>query len=257
MGTGASASADNTIAFGTNASASQADAIAMGRGANSSGTASIAIGQGAVATGSIAVGASANAGNGGAEFGDGATANTGTDASAFGTNAVATGNNAVALGQGSSATNNNAVALGSGSVTTEDNTVSVGSVGSERRITNTAAGTADTDAANMGQLRALGANAFSNSSAIAGNTRRIDDLDDRLDDVGSMAAALSALVPNSRAKGDSQFSMGMGQYKSSTSMAAGMFHYVNDNVLVNAGVSTSLGADQETAARVGFTIGFN
>lgn len=83
--------------------------------------------------------------------------------------ARATADNAIAIGAGreaktpgaitiGSATTNangeNAVAIGSGSVANAANTVSVGNAGAERRITNVAAGTAVTDAVNVGQLNA-------------------------------------------------------------------------------------------------------
>ena len=46
----------------------------------------------------------------------------------------------------------NSVAIGTGSVASAANTVSVGSAGSERRVTNVAAGIAPTDAVNVSQL---------------------------------------------------------------------------------------------------------
>ncbi|MCE4544474.1 MULTISPECIES: YadA family autotransporter adhesin [unclassified Caballeronia] len=71
------------------------------------------------------------------------------DSQALGADAVAIGGNAVASA-------NNAVALGSNSVADRANTVSVGSKGSERQITNVAAGTQDTDAVNVSQLKQSG-----------------------------------------------------------------------------------------------------
>jgi autotransporter adhesin len=50
----------------------------------------------------------------------------------------------------------NAVALGGDSVADRANTVSVGGAGAERQVTNVAAGTEDTDAVNVGQLKATG-----------------------------------------------------------------------------------------------------
>jgi len=63
----------------------------------------------------------------------------------------------VAIGQGATVNANvtGAVALGQGSVADANNTVSVGASGAERRITNVAAGTAATDAANVGQVQAV------------------------------------------------------------------------------------------------------
>ncbi|WP_240950625.1 YadA family autotransporter adhesin [Collimonas pratensis] len=106
----------------------------------------IAVGSGSVANGvgSIALGAGATVSN------------------AAG-NSVALGNNATVA-----ASSTNAVALGANSTTgTRDNVVSIGAVGSERQIINVAAGTADTDAANFGQLKATGA---SIASALGGGS---------------------------------------------------------------------------------------
>ncbi|MEH6421889.1 YadA family autotransporter adhesin, partial [Pseudomonas sp. CGJS7] len=77
---------------------------------------------------------------------------TGNNAAAGGAGATASGNNSTALGNGARALASNAVALGNNSVADQANTVSVGGVGNERRVTNVAAGTVPTDAANVGQL---------------------------------------------------------------------------------------------------------
>ena len=71
---------------------------------------------------------------------------------------VATGTDSVAIGGAAKASANNAVALGSNSVADRTNSVSVGAAGSERQITNVAAGTATTDAVNLGQLTATNSN---------------------------------------------------------------------------------------------------
>lgn len=62
-------------------------------------------------------------------------------------------NNAVVLGHNAKVTGEGGVALGAGSVADRANAVSVGSKGAERQIINVAAGTADTDAVNVGQLK--------------------------------------------------------------------------------------------------------
>ncbi len=67
----------------------------------------------------------------------------------------ATGANSVAIGGAAVSSGKNSVALGSNSVADRDNSVSVGAAGGERQITNVAAGTASTDAANVGQLNAV------------------------------------------------------------------------------------------------------
>jgi len=93
---------------------------------------------------------------------------------AIGSNTQATANSATAIGVQAYASAHDAVALGSGSVADQANTVSVGSNGTgytgydengqpytiqnavnTRRIVNMAAGQANTDAVNVGQLRGV------------------------------------------------------------------------------------------------------
>ncbi|SAL55062.1 hypothetical protein AWB69_05872 [Caballeronia udeis] len=77
----------------------------------------------------------------------------------------ATGTDSVAIGGGALSSGKNSVALGSNSVADRDNAVSVGAVGSERQVTNVAAGTATTDAANVGQLNAVSSSVTSLSAS--------------------------------------------------------------------------------------------
>ena len=62
-------------------------------------------------------------------------------------------NNAVVLGHNAKVTGEGGVALGAGSVADRANAVSVGSTGANRQIINVAAGTEDTDAVNVSQLK--------------------------------------------------------------------------------------------------------
>ena len=88
-------------------------------------------------------------------FGNGATTGlTATGAIALGTDAEVTAVNGMALGTGSTASAINSVALGTGSLADRINSVSVGALGAERQITNVLDGTADTDAATVGQVNA-------------------------------------------------------------------------------------------------------
>jgi autotransporter adhesin len=68
-----------------------------------------------------------------------------------------------------------------------------------------------------------------------------------------MSAAFAHLVPNSRARGNNQVSIGLGHYRGSTAVAAGLFHYVSDNVMINAGASTRF---DETSGGAGITFGW-
>ncbi|KAF1006524.1 MAG: Autotransporter adhesin SadA [Luteibacter sp.] len=82
-------------------------------------------------------------------------ASAGGNSVAVGAGASSASANSTVVGNGAQATANNAVALGQGSVADRANTVSVGSKGAERQIANVAAGTADTDAANVSQVNAV------------------------------------------------------------------------------------------------------
>jgi autotransporter adhesin len=77
----------------------------------------------------------------------------------------ATGADSVAIGGATLSSGKNSVALGSNSVADRDNSVSVGAAGSERQVTNVAAGTASTDAVNVGQLNAVSSNVTSLSAS--------------------------------------------------------------------------------------------
>ena len=74
---------------------------------------------------------------------------------AFGNDAITNNDNSVAIGASARTNAAGSVAIGNASVTTEANTVSFGSGSLQRRLVNVAAGTADTDAVNFGQLKSL------------------------------------------------------------------------------------------------------
>jgi len=128
VGFGSDASSNGT-AYGFWSAAGDA-ATALGGNAMATGTLSIAIGSETVASGfgSIMIGAGGSA--------------AGQDSVAIGNFATTTGSSSVALGAGSTDGGKN-------------NVVSVGGVGAERQIINVAAGTATTDAVNLGQLNAV------------------------------------------------------------------------------------------------------
>ncbi|MET0102769.1 MAG: YadA-like family protein [Sedimenticola sp.] len=166
-------------------------------------------------------------------------------------NLVTNANSSVGVGQTSSVgTTTNSVALGEGSVASEDNTVSVGSDTQKRRITNLADGVADSDAATIGQLRALELSDSNLSGRVNSLSNRVDDLDERMDNVGAMAAAMSGAHAAPQAMGDTQLALGVGNYNGSNAVAAGLFHYLNNKTLLSAGVSKG---GSETAVSLGAT----
>lgn len=71
---------------------------------------------------------------------------------------------------------------------------------------------------------------------------RINDVEDRIDKVGAMAAAIA----NLRTMGydptaPTEIAIGLGQYKSETGAALGFFHYPNKNFMLSLSVSTAGG----------------
>jgi len=176
IGPGSLAGADNAFAAGNGAQAMSNGAVAVGFGAQASGANAIAIGTGALATGSQAIGANARAGGSGVALGDGADAG-GTPLSnaqqivrgtAIGFGAVVQQSGGVALGSGSVASTparaEGYVSPGAPpqqvaavrATTSTQAAVSVGDAanGQFRQITGVAAGSADSDAANVAQLKA-------------------------------------------------------------------------------------------------------
>ena len=188
MAFGGSANGAGTysIAIGNTAAATASGAIAFGRLAKGMGVYSTAIGTSAQASGqsSVAIGPQSIASKSSAlAFGIKANAS-GTSAMAIGPRSQASAASAVALGNKSIATIGGGVAIGSDSKTNVDASVtgydpsgkeltrdekssptwtstlaavSVGNSekGDTRQITNVAAGTLDTDAVNVAQLKAL------------------------------------------------------------------------------------------------------
>ena len=67
-------------------------------------------------------------------------------------------------------------------------------------------------------------------------------------------AAMSALVPNARATGNTQLSLGTGYYRGTTGFAIGGFHYLNDEVLLNAGAAYA--GNGSATFKSGVTFGF-
>ncbi|WP_428840255.1 YadA-like family protein [Burkholderia cenocepacia] len=123
--------------------------------ANATGSRSIAIGDGAFAANSYGAGS-----GGDTNIAIGANARTtgGFGEMALGEGAAVTGQavGATAIGRGATAQANQSVALGDGAMADRANTVSVGSAARQRQITNVAAGTQDTDAVNVSQLKGAG-----------------------------------------------------------------------------------------------------
>ena len=67
-------------------------------------------------------------------------------------------------------------------------------------------------------------------------------------------AAMSALVPNPRSSGNTTLSLGTGAYSGHNAVAVGAFHYLTNNLMLNAGVAW--GDSRDAVYRVGMSYSF-
>ena len=171
--------------------------------------------EGAGAGSTVAGSGAAAGGSNGTAIGSNANASA-DNTVAMGAGSAATGSGSAAVGSGAQASHDNSVALGQGSVTDRDNSVSVGSATQQRQITNVAAGTADTDAVNVGQLTSSVAQGVSQANSYT--DQRFNAMNQQIDDVakksysGSAAAVAIANLPQAPAPGKSIASAGGGTY---------------------------------------------
>ena len=184
-GVSASATGAHSVAVGNGATAKGQDSIALGTGAVADGIGATAIGQYNTASGqnSLAFGEKSTAsGEASTAFGIGSTAAAKNSLAALGGTVAESVENAAAIGKNAQATLADSVALGSNSVTTRakysdltdeekkavyikgdstgsaweatDNAIAVGNDSKvTRQITGVAAGSLDTDAVNVAQLK--------------------------------------------------------------------------------------------------------
>lgn len=193
---------------------------------------------------------------------DAATTTTVHDVVAIGHNTDVSTEGGVALGSGSKAT----VALGavgydiltnapstntSATWKSTASAVSVGDVGNNvtRQITSVAAGTNDTDAVNVAQLKQLRNNIGGDITNINGTVSRLDK---RVNKAVAGSAALAALHPldfDPDAKWD--FAAGYGHYHNGNAAALGAFYRPNEDVQLSVG---SIVGNGETVVNAGLSV---
>jgi autotransporter adhesin len=173
--------------------------------------------------------------------------------------AVASGDHAVALGANATATAASSVALGSGSVADRTSSVSVGSRGSERQITNVAAGTSSTDAVNLDQLNRSASSTLSQANSytdqrFSNTDQQIRDLDRNTRKGIASASALNVVTPY--LPGRTTLNAGVAAYRGQAAMGIGVSRW-NDkgNINFNGGVSSSGGNSTIVRAGVGYVFG--
>ena len=203
---------------------------------------------------------------------DAVTTTTVNDAVAIGHNTEVSKEGGVALGNGSKAT----IAAGAAGYDISTNApstdtsstwkstasaVSVGDVANDvtRQITSVAAGTNDTDAVNVAQLKRVQDQITNSTTNISQNTADIKNikgdiskLDKRVNKAVAGSAALAALHPldfDPDAKWD--FAAGYGHYHNGNAAALGAFYRPNEDVQLSVGSTVGNG---ETVVNAGLSV---
>ncbi|WGY72941.1 YadA-like family protein [Burkholderia cepacia] len=161
------------------------------------------------------------------------------------------------IGSTATATGKNAVAVGQGSVADRDNSFSVGAKGSERQVTNVAAGTAPTDAVNVQQLND---NLSAASTQAKGYTdQRIGQVYNSFNDLkkdmyGGVASAMAvAGLPQPTGAGRSMVSAATSNYHGQQGFAAGYSYVTESNRwVVKASVTGNARSDFGAVVGAGY-----
>ena len=136
----------------------------------------------------------------------------------------ATGNTSVVNGSGVTITPANPQNPNAGTVSLTTEGLNNGN----NQIKGVAAGTADTDAVNLGQLKKSNAQLANAIANVESETQR----------VGAHAAAMSALKPIQYDPLEpTQVMAGYGNYRGKSAAALGLAHYTNEDTMFNVGVS--------------------
>ncbi|HMH69642.1 MAG TPA: YadA-like family protein, partial [Pinirhizobacter sp.] len=160
-----------------------------------------------------------------------------------------------AAGTGALATADNSVAIGAGSVADRADTVSVGSAGAERQISNVAAGSQRTDAANWGQVQdALATANRYTDDRFDGVNRRIGEVQRQANRGIAASAALINVTPYM--PGKTVLNAGVANYRGESALGVGVSRW-NDTgrVNFNAGVSAAAGDSPIFRMGVGVVLG--
>ena len=226
----------------------------------------------------------------------------GEDSLAMGANTIVNGNagigigygayvdanalNGIAIGSNASANHANSIAMGSGSQTTRgaqtdytaynmdapQNSVGEFSVGSEdgqRQITNVAAGSADTDAVNVGQLKVTDERVAQNTQSITNLNNQVTNLDTRVTNIengiGDIVTTGSTKYfktntdgVDANAQGKDSVAIGSGSIAAAdNSVALGTGSVANEENTISVGSSTNQRRITNVAAGVNATDAVN
>ncbi|EGK3022887.1 YadA-like family protein [Escherichia coli] len=194
--------------------------------------------------------------------------------------------NGIAIGSNARANHANSIAMGSGSQTTRgaqtgytaynmdapQNSVGEFSVGSEdgqRQITNVAAGSADTDAVNVGQLKVTDAQVSQNTQSITNLNNQVTNLDTRVTNIengiGDIVTTGSTKYfktntdgVDANAQGKDSVAIGSGSIAAAdNSVALGIGSVANEENTISVGSSTNQRRITNVAAGVNATDAVN
>lgn len=254
--------ASNSIAAGTNVTAKGSNAVAVGYNSSADNSA-VAIGDTASAKeNAVAMGYSSTADNSAVAIGDTAAAK--ENAVAMGKDTKATKEGSIALGKGSEADRPGGVTgwdpkTGKASTKRDvawksgEGALSIGNGGASRQITNVAAGSEDSDAVNLAQLKNAMTHYYSvkttSDTDAAGNNNYLND---GATGNNALAAGVSAV-----ATGDNATAVGTNTYASGTNASAYGYRAVASG-LNSVAIGSGTSAQQEGSVAVGgHTQGFH
>ncbi|EKG1485401.1 YadA-like family protein [Escherichia coli] len=172
--------------------------------------------------------------------------------------------NGIAIGSNASANHANSIALGSGSQTTRgaqtdytaynmdapQNSVGEFSVGSEdgqRQITNVAAGSADTDAVNVGQLKVTDERVAQNTQSITNLNNQVTNLDTRVTNIENGIGDIVTTGSTKYFKTNTDGVDANAQGKDSVAIGSGSIAAADNSVALGTGSV----ADEENTISVG------
>ncbi|EIG9149398.1 YadA-like family protein, partial [Escherichia coli] len=191
---------------------------------------------------------------------------------AIGSNARANHANSIAMGNGSQTTRGAQTGYTAYNMDTPQNSVGEFSVGSEdgqRQITNVAAGSADTDAVNVGQLKVTDAQVSQNTQSITNLNNQVTNLDTRVTNIengiGDIVTTGSTKYfktntdgVDANAQGKDSVAIGSGSIAAAdNSVALGTGSVANEENTISVGSSTNQRRITNVAAGVNATDAVN
>ncbi|MBW8822818.1 MAG: YadA-like family protein [Xanthomonadales bacterium] len=271
VGNGNTASGDWSGAYGVSNTASATFAHAVGINNQATGQHAVAYGDTNIANedGTTAFGRF-NTASGSSSVAMGLlNKSTGVNGSAIGIGNTASADQSTAVGFQSQALNVGSTAIGYQSVADRDYAVSVGAAGAEHQIIHVAAGTADTDAVNVSQMKSGDAQTLASSKAYTDAKfatfstagfdqlrtdmdRRFHQTDRRIDTMGAMGTAMATMSSSlSGIRTQNRVGVGAGFQNGRKALSVGYQRAISDRATLTIGGAFS-GGDKSVGVGGGF-----